>query len=495
MSRIVHTVILFSFAIVYALPVRAQLTGANLAEYQLGNIPGQEPSNQSSLYNQLDLKYRYKGLSVFTKAELYQPSFGEDKNYARLSQFRASYSTKSFALDVGHNYTSLGRGLLMRNYSLPSSIYEDRGYRIRYGYNKDILGIAAKYKSEYVDVKLVRGTVLTVGLPPTISDEDRRTDLVEGGEITGKFMNQSLGILGMRHTNAGLNSNYGGLYYNGNIAGITLYGELAKRFDNGADLSLGEEDAFGAYLGLNYSFGMVGASFEMKKYQDFAIGNGVNDPPTLIKEHSVRLLNRSTHVPHLSDESGYQVEVYFSFDNGAILTVNNAMAKNAIGTKEHIFTEYYADYYFDINEQFHLTVLADYTQDPLMNEPHRYTTGAHLDVEHGSLSSQLEFDIQWIEREIVETDNFSNIYAAYTLSKAGKFTASAILEVSSDPFLLDNDEEQLFYPAGAVSYQIDRHNRISAFAGRRRGGPSCTSGVCYDVLDFEGVELRLTTRF
>jgi hypothetical protein len=33
------------------------------------------------------------------------------------------------------------------------------------------------------------------------------------------------------------------------------------------------------------------------------------------------------------------------------------------------------------------------------------------------------------------------------------------------------------------------------FTGRRRGGPACNAGVCYEVLDFYGVEFRFTTRF
>jgi hypothetical protein len=38
-------------------------------------------------------------------------------------------------------------------------------------------------------------------------------------------------------------------------------------------------------------------------------------------------------------------------------------------------------------------------------------------------------------------------------------------------------------------------NTISMFAGKRRGGPACTSGICYEVLDFEGIEIRLKTIF
>jgi hypothetical protein len=33
------------------------------------------------------------------------------------------------------------------------------------------------------------------------------------------------------------------------------------------------------------------------------------------------------------------------------------------------------------------------------------------------------------------------------------------------------------------------------FAGKRRGGTACTSGTCYYVPDFEGLELRVLSRF
>jgi len=33
------------------------------------------------------------------------------------------------------------------------------------------------------------------------------------------------------------------------------------------------------------------------------------------------------------------------------------------------------------------------------------------------------------------------------------------------------------------------------FLGKRRGGLACTAGTCYQVQPFEGVELRLVSRF
>jgi len=38
-------------------------------------------------------------------------------------------------------------------------------------------------------------------------------------------------------------------------------------------------------------------------------------------------------------------------------------------------------------------------------------------------------------------------------------------------------------------------NEVSVFYGSRRGGLTCLSGTCYEVLPFEGVEVRWTAQF
>jgi hypothetical protein len=50
----------------------------------------------------------------------------------------------------------------------------------------------------------------------------------------------------------------------------------------------------------------AGASWEFKDYQNFELA--VNEPPTLVREHSFALLNRSTHVLQPSQERGTQFE-------------------------------------------------------------------------------------------------------------------------------------------------------------------------------------------
>lgn len=488
---------LFILGILFSTPVvKAQLSGSNLAEYQFGNIPGVEPGDQSSLYNQLNLKYRYKNISLFTRTEFYMPSFGEDIDYLRLSQYKASYNTKVLNLEVGHLYNSFGRGLLMRNYEIPSSIFEDRGYRVRYGFYKDMHGLSAKYKSKHVNVKVMRGEILTVDLPPTLPEKDRRNDLVEGAEIEGNYEGHQLGLIVMRHHNSGNKSNYGSLFYSKSISAFSLYGELAKRVDSVENItSFASTENYGGYLGFNYGSLLWGGSFELKKYNNFAIGNGVNDPPTLIKEHSSRLLNRNTHVPLLLNESGYQLELFLNLSNGSTLTFNNALSWNELATNSYLFREFYLEYMTYIGNKNDVRFFADYSMDPLNNEPSRYTGGANWDIHHSKLNSSIIVEAQHIQRSLSTKVSFTNYVISYTLAKASKFSLSAQIETSADPNVLEKDKSINWYPAGVVSYHFDKRNKLTLFAGKRRGGPACTSGVCYDVLDFEGVELRLNTRF
>ena len=220
-------------------------------------------------------------------------------------------------------------------------------------------------------------------------------------------------------------------------------------------------------------------------------------PPTLVKEQSYRLLNRSTHVPELTYETGYQLEIYYRFLNNSMLTLNHALAKNKISAdRSPVFKEYFAEYRFYAEEKLSGQVFADYSNAPFVNENNRYAGGFLIECDHNSgLSSSLEAELQYIERTSVETVTFYTAYLTYTLSKTSKYSASLVYEYTNDPIQLQDMKSYNAYPSLNLSYRPDSHNQIALFVGKRRGGLACTSGVCYDVLDFEGLEIRLVTRF
>ena len=470
-----------------------------MAEFQYGNIPGTDPFDQSSLYDRLNLSYSYKSLNLYTRIEQYYPSFGDNKSYTRLSQYRVQYNAEKLKLTVGHMYTTLGKGLLLRTYEIPGSIWETRGYRVRYGFYKDLHGIEAVYRIRNFEVKALRGRLLDVALPPTLDkDIERRPDLVEGGEIKYSFQKHKTGIIFLRQTNEGVSSNYTSIEYEGNLGkNISLVGEFAFGIDSSVNVfSFSDTSAYGIYTGITYTGGSFGVSVEFKNYRNMSIGSGISDPPTLVKENSYRLLNRSTHVPILTDESGYQVELYYRFQNGGMITLNHALAKNEISQgNAPVFKELFAEFWFPVENKNSGRIFADYSSDPLVNENNRYTTGFEVEIVHSRLNSDLTGELQYAERKIAQTVRFINVYAGYTLSFGSRFSIAIVVEATDDPVHLETNQDWNYYPSLTLNYRPDNHNRISVFGGKRRGGPACNSGVCYNVLDFEGIEIRLTSRF
>lgn len=476
---------------------QGQFRGSNLLEYQLGNIPGLQPEYQSSLYDQLNLSFKYKLFSIQTRIEQYYPSFGDDKGYKKISQYRAQYKSKELTVEVGNLNTMLGKGLLLRTYEIPGSIWEDRGYRVRYGFYKDLEGAEIKYQLGKFKLTGIYGKVLDVALPPTLSDNERRPDLIQGVELNYQISKLLFGVIYMNHQNFEKNDNYSSAYFKSQVfKNFSTYAEIAFKSGSGTNLNFKIDSTYAAYFSLNYAKNRLGISFELKDYKNFFIGTGITDPPTLVKEHSYRLLNRSTHIPILTNERGYQLELYYSFSNNSMITINHSLSENKIShSNAPVFKEFFAEYKFNLGEKITTHLFLDYASDPFTNEINRYTAGGIFDIDHNKLNSVFETQFQFVEREGVETVKFNNIVFSYSLFIGSKINPSVLVELSNDPFLLATNEKTVFYPSAGLAYKPNNKNNISLFYGKRRGGPSCNSGVCYNVLDFQGFEIRLLSQF
>ncbi len=68
-----------------------------------------------------------------------------------------------------------------------------------------------------------------------------------------------------------------------------------------------------------------------------------------------------------------------------------------------------------------------------------------------------------------------------------------VLEKSNDPADIPEDKDEEYWLGGNLAYQYSQVHLITLFLGKRRGGNACTSGICYEILPFEGMELRLTS--
>ena len=479
-----------------------QLSGNNLAEYQLGNLPYTEPAALSSLYDQLNLAYRYKGLRASVRYEQFL-SQNEGSSYYKLSQFQVQYRKDKLELKVGNFNETLGNGLLVRGYEIAGSVFEEEAYRARYGFYRDMLGFSAKYTGDIWYMNALRGKSLVNTLPPTVDPEERRVDLVEAVETGITLYAQTLGIIVMRDSNPFAEEVFYSLLFSGSLFNLLSY-NLEYAHDIADDLPLfgmDDKSRYGLYGSLGVSVGSFGMSLEIKNYHNMFIGSGISDPPTAVREQKYKVLNRSIHVPQLDDESGIQLEAYYSFAGGERLVFNYTRALNQFYL-DYLFNELFMEFSFYPGSKNSFTVFTDYASDPFKFEDTRLAGGVVWDYSlGGQWSTQLHLEYQYIEREIVEVDKINNGVVILGLSRSPDLGFSFIWELSNDPYLTDlsgnsgSDNQYRYWPGVEASYKINSSNTLSLFAGKRRGGPACTSGICYEVLDFEGVELRLKTKF
>ena len=478
----------------------AQFSGFNLAEYQLGNIPGTEPQYVNSIYDQLNLSYRLKGLRASVRLENFYSDDSTRTHYTQLTQYNLSYRKKGLELKAGNFYETLGKGLLFRGYEIKNSVYEDQIYRVKQGFYRDARGFAGSYQSRHFMVKALRGRSLVNQLPPT--NPDNREDLVTAGQINGSFFNQTAGLIFMQNENDRQKWQYLSALLGGNIfKNVDYYLELAHRVNDGQKfLRFAADDSYGAYFNLNYSTTGFGVAFEWKDYQNLFIGSGISDPPTLVKEHVYKLLNRSTHVPYYFDESGMQIEIFIVPADNHLITLNHSQSKNELGDDFHS-GEYFVDWQVTTNRNDQVKFYLDYSWDDILFEDARYATGLYFTRPlANSWSVSVETEFQQLERTFAETNTYQNIYAGLIFNKSTNFSAAIIWEFTNDSKVADipstaEVEETRHYPGINLLYRPNRKNTIQLFAGERRGGPACTSGICYEVLDFKGLELRWTTKF
>ncbi|KAA3610561.1 MAG: hypothetical protein DWQ05_21305 [Calditrichaeota bacterium] len=483
-------------------PVFGQISINNLAEYQVGNLPDTAPGNLTTLYDNFDLLYRQDNITAAFKFERFQHADPE-KNYSELSQKSIQLSLAPFDITLGNFYEIFGRGLLLRTFEIPGNILEDRIYRTRYGFYRDLDGVAVNYQSEKLEIKLLRGRPLFNLLPPTFENENRRPLLLEGMEIKLNLTdNFSVGHAYLRENSPTQTNEYGSINFSANLPNdLQLYSEYAQKYNGAEDLfSFADESSHAFYAGANALIGPLGLSFEAKDYRNFMLN--FNDPPPIVKEHQYIVLNRSTHVVEPLYETGWQGEVLLTLKGNNQVVANFARSTNKLLNKDAVFQEFFVEGSFYFSEETSGKFFFDLSEDEFKFEKNRVAFGTNLSREwpHG-WGTVLGLEYQQLTREIIEKQDVTNIAGTLEISRAPNFSAGLIWERSVDPDLTDifstprieNDGQN--WLATTFGYQINQNHFASLFYGKRRGGLACTSGICYEVLDFEGFEFRLSSNF
>lgn len=472
--------------------VQAQFSGSNLMEFQYGKIPTEVNDAFPSIYNRTILNYRFKKFTASTTIENYYTKFS-DRNYTDLSQLSLRYKHKKWDIKLGNFYETLGRGTLLRAFEIKGALLEDIGFRSRNYFHRDILGASVKYKTKKYTIHLMHGDVLDNLLPPTKSLSERRTNRytsVSGDFKYYKKHRAKLILLSFKRDEQDAE------YFMANSLKGPLVGSMNYFIEYSLGITNTSQSAF--YGGVTGLVGALSYSLEYRSYRNIILGSGINEPPPVIKMQTYRMLNRSIHVSNPDNEDGYQFDLFYSFENGSVLNLNHSRAHNEFGSFSPVFKQFFLEWSSSIGENNSYKLYLDYSIDDLKSEPNRLSLGLYNDFK---LSDKLrflpEFEIQQIERVLGNnTSDILNQFYSLGFSYASKLNFNLELEVTSDPFLLEEESStRTMYPGMNVRYKFHRNHAAQMFLGKRRGGPACSAGVCYEILDFRGFEFRLSSRF
>jgi hypothetical protein len=483
------TLLFIIIAFISPILLHSQISGTNLMETQVGKLPG-DSSAIATIYDRAVVNYTCKGFKAGVSLEQFYTKFNK-RNFIKPTQYSLQYSSDAFEVKIGSFYETIGRGILLRSYEMPEAILEDLSYRSRYYFLRDIIGLGTKFRHKNFSLKILYGKPLNNIFPPILADSIRRPDLVKAIYSDYTFKKQTFGASVLQLHNKNGSTAYGMVTASGILFPfMSYYTELAKNVSDFKIKDFTKRSSYALYASTNLTFNKLGISAEYKNYNNFIIGAGINEPPALVKEFSYIVLNRSIHVLQPINESGYQIEVYYTFSNLATLTINNSLAINDLW-KKFVYQEYFVEYAFSLNDKHEVKLFADYAEDPFKLISNRISTGVYFEWKTQKASViNSDYEFQIFNRSGIKVQNHVlSLGYAYN----SKFILSITGELSTDPFLTDNKLK--VWPGTNVKYRINDKNSVQFFAGRRRGRPACNAGVCYNVLDFYGVELRVTSRF
>ncbi len=482
------------------LKLTAQFGGNNLISYQYGKMPGEGEAEFSALYNRFLGGYDLRSFRAGLTIEQFYTPYGE-RNFTSIAQLRLQYASGPLEVKLGNFYETLGRGLLLRSYEIHGALLEDKSYRAQHYFHRDISGASVRYSRNNFTTGALYGKPLNNAFPPGMDIPCRRPDDVAAIQAGYSFGRQSAGAAIMMLDNSRGTSWYGSANLSGSLGSyISWYteaaGEIGSRLPPGAS----EARPLALYAGVNITAGMAGISIEYKYYKDFELGAGFNEPPALVKEHSYRLLNRSTHVSQALNETGYQAEAYRMLPDASVITFNHTLAVNDFG-KRFVFREYFAGYDGTLGTGHDFRFFADLAQDPLKLESNRFTWGGGAGWRIGpTIVFNTDFEAQRFERDDVKVINL--LFSPGINTRPG-LSLSLVTEISNDPFMLDEldgdsgkiERSYRWWTGATIGYRTGSNHNLRVFGGQRRGGPACHSGICYEILDFTGIEIRFTSRF
>lgn len=516
----------FCFVLFLLLPFEnasAQLSIRSLSTARDGKLfqTFSDEQSRASFYTDIQSEFQREWfltgvrLEGFNSPDLRALNAALQEKYFRFSQFFAEARWDWGYARLGNYYETFGRGILLRGFELPGLIYESFTARNQKRVIQDFFGQAISLQPGPVSIKILNGKPID-----PLHDPENRTVERELGRLTGaeiKFAlpgGLSLGGAYLEHRDeindpfspetlikkkrvyatrflqwsAGEWLEKAGL---GSAAANFAF-EYATGQGSGEFGHFDADVPYGFYASGNFTWNSFGLSLEYKDYNDFNLV--FNDPPATIRENTEALLNRATHTLEAQSEKGYQIEFYYSPAFQTRVVANYTLARNFFdfGIRQ-LFQERYLGFEFN-GDPWAVQFFADSGQDTQFGELVRFTTGV-ITSYHLASGPTLTVDMQWQGIRPEFGNYYRNAYLSLKVQGWKNFTFAISGEQTEDPDVVrDLTQTRRYLFNGTLGWQPSYRYDVQLFVGKRRSGTYCDHGFCVEVLDFDGIELRLETR-
>lgn len=517
--------------------VRAQFSVSNHLEVRSGEDPDTislVPHSRLTRFNQFNLDYFHDDLTLGLRFETYIPSDDRSLQYTSFSNRYAEWRSHVIEARVGNFQALFGRGVVLRAFELPGVIREEFGAP-QFGDSRDIDGVRLQAQAPRFELLAVSGRPRFADDPP---DRERRglvtgsmagvdvlSDLRLGAEYV-RLDTPGDNTLGTLPHVTEIGGGFGRLGFDrwlekAGIESVSMDTWLevagASNVEGSAATSsdkLAPDKGRALYLAHNVFLAArrdlrLGLSWEYKDYQNFEFG--VNEPPTLVREHTYTLLNRNTHVLDAVQEEGYQLETNLTYGRWASLVLNWSRAENktlrlpplttvpADTLIPRRFREFYAELSGHLAGSSLSLIHAD-SDDGLEGLFDRQTWGVLVrSASWRAHGLELEYEQMTAARDLAfERTAFKDNYVSLGWTWAGRGSIAASRQTTDDPVDATDDNgvvSRRLFDALHASARLGDNHELRAFWGRRRSGIQCTAGTCYLVRGFEGVIVQLLSRF
>jgi hypothetical protein len=465
----------------------SNLTISNQLEYSL-----EEGSEDEILEEWFDLRYQTEPFSFGARYEAFQPSeqsAGKNRTLAphvteQGFPFRfLEFQRNDIKITAGNFYDIFGRGIAFRSYENRDIRIDSNLEGIRVGMTRDIFDATflsgSTFSSENLTLDRERSGLLhAANVEARLSDRFRvgaLQHLLLGGSAVRTTVPDILDPSGSQRSEIATGRVEFGLDR------IYFYGEYGNRFNN---------PGHAVYLGTNLDLLGVGLSLEYKEYEEFAL---VNNPPALTREHTYTLLSRNSYNMNPNDEKGFQVEATWTPVPMNTFLLNFSQTKS-FHESDLLFEEFYAEWSrYQGDHLYWVLAFASQINQEIRSVIPLLELEIFLD-DRNSFRTELQHQHQ----KAVFLGEFDVNLLVAEYSRSPTWTLSLIAERDNMSDLqrdLQGLPEKQTFVSGQASVHLSESHDLIVFLGSRQKGKVCVGGVCRTEPEFDGLEVKLFSRF